>query len=401
MNAITSNFIGALRRRPERDLEGTRLTSGGPLLVLTILVGLILFGVWAANAELDELVRARGQVIAAARTQVLQAPENGILAELLVKEGDSVRKGQLLARFDKSRVEAAYDDSRNKVAALRATLARLRAEVYGGPLSFPADLAEWPAFTENQRQLFARRRQALSEGIQALENSRRTVLEELVLSDQLMRSGDIGQVEVLRLRRAKSDLDGQIVNLRNKYFQDAQAEMAKAEEELATQEELLRERSTILGYTELRAPSNGKIRKINFNTPGASVRQSDAIIEMLPTSSELIVEAKYSPADVAELRLGLPATVKLDAYDASVYGALEGHIIYISPDALTEPANGGQEQIYYRVHVRIDGSDVRTREIAARAGMTGTVEVRTRKRTVLEYLTKPITKTLNESLRER
>lgn len=401
MTAITNSFMGALRRQSETDSEGTRLTSGAPLLILTILIGLAVFGIWAANAELDELVRARGQVIAAARTQVLQAPENGILAELLVKEGDTVRKGQVLARFDKSRVEAAYDDSRNKVAALRATLARLRAEVYGGELSFPAELAEWPAFTENQRQLFARRRQALREGIQALENSRRTVLEELVLSDQLMRSGDIGQVEVLRLRRAKSDLDGQIVNLRNKYFQDAQAEMAKAEEELATQEELLRERSTILGYTELRAPSNGKIRKINFNTPGASVRQSDPIIEMLPTSSELIVEAKYSPADVAELKLDLPATVKLDAYDASVYGALEGHIIYISPDALTEPANGGQEQIYYRVHVRIDGADVRTRQIAARAGMTGTIEVRTRKRTVLAYLTKPITKTLNESLRER
>lgn len=401
MTAITTTSFDSLKRRAPDELEGTRLTSGGPLLILTIFLGLLLGGVWAANAELDELVRARGQVIAAARTQVLQAPENGILAELLVKEGDSVRKGQVLARFDKSRVEAAYDDSRNKVAALRATLARLRAEVYGGDLAFPPELAEWPAFTENQRQLFSRRRQALREGIQALENSRRTVVEELVLSEELMRSGDIGQVEVLRLRRARSDLDGQIVNLRNKYFQDAQAEMAKAEEELATQEELLRERSTILGYTELKAPSNGKIRKINFNTPGASVRQSDAIMEMLPTSSELIVEAKYSPADVAELKLDLPATVKLDAYDASVYGALNGHIIYISPDALTEQSSRGDDQIFYRVHVRIDGSDVQNRQIAARAGLTGTVEVRTRKRTVLEYLTKPITKTLSESFRER
>lgn len=401
MIAVSASIFDRLRRGADHDGEGTRLLSGAPLLILTILAALAAFGLWAATSEIDELVRARGQVIAAARTQVLQAPDNGILAELLVKEGDSVRKGQLLARFDKSRVEAAFDDSRNKVAALRATLARLRAEVYGGELVFPPELRDWPAFTENQRQLFARRRQALREGIGALENSRRSVIDELRLSEDLMRSGDLGQVDVIRLRRAKSDLDGQIVNLRNKYFQDAQAEMTKAEEDLATQEELLRERTTVLGYTDLRAPSNGKIRKINFNTPGASVRQSEPIMEMLPTSSELIVEAKYSPAEIAELKLGLPATVKLDAYDASIYGALDGHIIYISPDTLSEQSSRGEEQVYYRVHVRIDGADVRNRQIAARAGMTGTVEVRTRKRTVLEYLTKPITKTLHESFRER
>jgi membrane fusion protein, adhesin transport system len=401
MTARTAPLLQALRE-PMLDGDGeTRMFSGAAILIFTILLGLIGFGVWAAIAEIDELVRARGQVIAAARTQILQAPDNGIVAELLVREGDSVRKGQVLVRLDQSRVQAAYDDSRNKVAALRATLARLRAEVYGGTLTFPPDLAQWPAFIENQRQLYARRRQALVEGLDALAKSRRSVIEELTISEDLLRTGDIGQVDVIRLRRARSDIDGQIVNLRNKYFQDAQAEMAKAEEELATQEELLRERTTTLGYTELRASSDGKVRKINFNTLGAAVRQGDVLIEMLPTSSELIVEAKYSPADVAELKLGLPATVKLDAYDSSIYGALTGHIIYISPDALSEPAPQGGEQIYYRVHVRIDGSDVQDRELPARAGMTATVEVRTRKRTVLSYLTKPITKTLDESFRER
>jgi multidrug efflux pump subunit AcrA (membrane-fusion protein) len=218
-------------------------------------------------------VRARGQVIAVERTQMIEATDNGVLAEMYVREGQMVKKGQLLAQLDQSRVMAAYDDSQNKVAALKAALARLRAEVYGEDLNFPPELDAWPTFKENQRQLFQRRRQALREGIGALETNRNLAAQELAISEPLLAAGDVGQAEVIRLKRSRAELDGQIVTLRNRFFQDAQAEMVKAEEDLAAQEELLRERTAVLQMTDLRAPLDGQVKSIDVTTPG--VKQVD------------------------------------------------------------------------------------------------------------------------------
>lgn len=403
MTRISPLFpTGLFQRRtlPSR-FRGAGL-GGGHWLIGAILLSLAILIAWASMARIDELVRARAQVIAAARTQVIQAADSGVLAEVLVREGQFVRRGELLVRFDQARARAAFDDSNNKVAALKASLSRLRAEVYGTPLVFPAELAAWPMFRENQSQLYDRRRRAMLEGIASLENSKRGVDQELAITAPLLATGDVGQVEVIRLRRAQAELEGQIANARNKYFQDAQTEMTKAEEDLATQEELLRERTTVLSYTELRAPVDGQVRKINFTTVGASVRPGDPVLEILPTTSQLIVEAKYQPQDVASLRLGLPATVKLDAYDSSIYGSLTGKVVYISPDALSEQSPQG-EHFYYRVHIRLDPptAEAGRKPVPVTAGMTATVEVRSRKRSVFNFLTKPITKTLNESMNER
>ncbi|MCS6764264.1 MAG: HlyD family efflux transporter periplasmic adaptor subunit [Candidatus Protistobacter heckmanni] len=229
---------------------------------------------------------------------------------------------------------------------------------------------------------------------------------ELKITEPLLASGDVGQAEVIRLKRAEAELTGQIVNLRRKYFQDAQADMTKAEEELAAAEQVLHERFAVLGYNELRAPMDGQIKKINITTLGAAVRQGDTVLEMRPTGSELIVEAKFSPADVASLRTGLPASVKLDAYDYSIYGSIDGEVTYISPDALSEPDPcTGQQSFYYRVHLRLASppqhAGPRGDPIVINPGMTAHVEVRTRDRTVFSYLTKPITKTLSEAMNER
>lgn len=401
MNQMT--FIGDLARRKPASLRWRPDRLGaGAWLIVAVLLGLLALVGWAASTRIDELVRARAQVIAAARTQVIQAADSGVIAQVLVSEGQFVKRGQVLVRFDQARARAAFDDSSNKVAALQAALTRLRAEVYGTPLAFPPELAAWPAFRENQTQLYERRRRALLEGVAALENSRAGIVQELGITTPLVSTGDVGQVEVIRLRRAKAEIDGQIVNLRNRFFQDAQAEMTKAEEDLATQGELLRERTTVLGYTELRAPADGQVRRINFTTVGAAVKPGDPVLELLPTTSKLIVEAKYQPQDVASLRLGLPATVKLDAYDSSIYGSLEGRVSYISPDALSEPSPQG-EHFYYRVHIQLDppSAGAGRKPVPVTAGMTATVEVRSRKRSVFNFLTKPITKTLEESMSER
>lgn len=400
MNANSPDFAGV------RSWRGG-WKGGAVWLILVVLIGVSLFGVWSIYFNIDELARARGQVIAVARTQIIQAAQEGVLGAIYVEEGQAVVRGQLLALMEQDRALAAVEDSRNKVAALKASLARLRAEVYGKPLEFPADIDEFVAFRENQMQLYRVRRQALEEGISAIAANRDLVRAELDITEPLLRAGDVGKAEVIRLKRQETELEGQIINLRNKFFQDAQADMTRAEEELATQEQLLRERNVLLEQTHLAAPADGVVRKIAITTPGAALRPGEVVMEMLPSGSELIVEAKYAPADVAFIHPGLRAEVKLDAYDSSVYGSLTGEVAYISPDALAEPDPKGGESIYYRVQIHLDPLAVQKVEGAERGriivtpGMTVTSEIRTHERSIFSYLTKPITKTLATALNER
>lgn len=376
-------------------------------LILLLFLVFTALGVWASVSELKQIARAQGQVIATSRTQVIQSANDGVIEALLVSEGEQVRKGQLLARLDRSQARAAYQDSLAKVAALKAALIRLEAEVFNRPLHFPADVRVHPAFVANQTELFQRRQGAIRAEVAALEESLGLVRKELDLAEKLLATGDLGQAEVIRLQKQVADLKGQITNRRNKYFQDAQAEMTKAEEDLSTQQQALAERTVIYERTEIVAPADGLVKNIQLTTPGAKVRPGESIMELLPTGSALIVEAKLKPADIAFIRKGLPAAIKLDAFDYSIYGVLPGQVVYLSPDALSEKTQYG-EQAYYRVQIRIDEKALAARNrahpdkpVTIQPGMTATVEITTGSRTVLAYLTKPITKTISESLSER
>lgn len=384
------------------------LPSPSSRWLIVLVFGIITsLSTWAHFSSLDQIARAQGQVIATSRTQVIQSANDGVIESLLVREGESVKKGQVLARLDRSQAEAALRDSLGKVAALKATLIRLQAEVFNRPLTFPADVQAHPAFVQNQTELFQRRQAAIRAEVAALEESLALVHEELKLSEQLLASGDVGRAEVIRLRKQVSDLKGQITNRRNKYFQDAQAEMTKAEEDLSTQQQALAERTAIFERTEITAPADGVVKSIQLTTPGAKVRPGDVIMELLPTGSALIIEAKLKPSDIAFIRQGLPAAIKLDAFDYSIYGVLRGHVLYISPDALLEKTQQG-EQAYYRVHIRIDEAALVARNkanlgkpVLIQPGMTAMVDITTGSQSVLAYLTKPITKTFSESLTER
>lgn len=373
-------------------------------VVLLLVLSVATVAVWAAIADVEQLARAPGQAIAGSRTQIIQAAIDGVIEDIHVREGQRVVRGQTIARLDRAQAEAAMSDSRAKVAALKVNLARLRAEVFGRRLEFPEEAREFPAFVANQTELFERRQRALNEELYSLNAMLDAVKEELRMTEPLLETGDIAKVEVIRLRKAAAELQGQISNRRNKYFQDAQADMTKAEEDLATQEQVLAERLTRFGHTQLRAPTDGIVRNIRLTTRGASVRPGDVVMELFPTDSELIVEAKLKPADVAFVRAGLPAAVKLDAYDYSIYGMLRGKVSFVSPDALTENTAAG-EHIYYRVQIRItDMSSLKTkggRAIALQPGMTAQVDIRTGSQSVLTYLTKPVIKTLSESFSER
>lgn len=382
----------------------TEQTAGtGRMLIWGSAFAIAGFLVWANWAELDQITRASGQVIASSRNQVIQAPDGGVLAALPVREGAQVKRGELLARFDKTRTEAGYLESAAKAAALKATVARLNAEIFGGSPKFPPELAKYPEFRTTQLALFNKRRAAVREEIGALEQSRALIKAELDMNLPLLKTGDVSRAEILKLQRQAADIQGQITNRRNKYLQDTQTDLAKTQEDLAGVLQILAQRKEQLDYTEIRAPMDGVVRNVRLTTLGGVAKPGEEIMQIVPLNDDMIIEAKVKPADIAFVRPGLPASVKLDAYDYTLYGSLMGKVSYISADTLNEEVRGN-DQPYYRVQIKTRAHNLvsrRNQRIDIQPGMTATVEIKTGSNTVLRYLTKPITKTISESLGER
>jgi adhesin transport system membrane fusion protein len=195
----------------------------------------------------------------------------------------------------------------------------------------------------------------------------------------------------------------QITNKKNKYFQDAQAELNRVEEELAGVQQTLTQRKNQLDQTTLKAPLRGIVKNVRVTTRGGVLRPGEEVMQIVPLEDDLVIEAKVLPTDIAFLKPGLEASVKIDAYDATIYGTLPGTLTYISPDTLTEETRQGS-QAYYRVQVRTTGRQFSGRpdaDLEIQPGMTALVEIKTGSKTVLQYLTKPVTKTLSEALGER
>lgn len=375
----------------------------GRMLIWGSALAIIAFIIWADWAELDQITRASGQVIASSRNQVIQVMEGGVLSELPVREGSPVKRGQLLARFDRTKAEASYLESAAKSAALKAAVARLNAEIFGGTPNFPKELTQYPDFRANQLALFAKRQGALREEVSSLEQGEALIKEELEMNLPLVKAGDVSRAEVIRLQRQLVDVRSQITNKRNKYLQDCQAELVKAEEDLAGIQQIVTQRKEQLSFTEVLSPMDGIVRNVRLTTLGGVAKPGEEIMQIVPADDDLIIEAKVKPAEIAFVKPGLRATIKLDAYDYSIYGVLHGEVSYISADTLTETIQG-TEQSYYRVQIKTTGKGLvnkKNEPILIQPGMTATIEVKTGTKTVLQYLTKPITKTFSESMGER
>lgn len=383
--------------------DHTAMRGSRIVLRVCIAMFLVLF-LWSAFFHIDQVVNAQGQVIADSKTQILQAADGGVLIDMKVKEGDSVEKGQVIAVLEKNRAQAAYSESLGKVTALRMTVWRLQAELAEKDLSYDQSLKDnYPDLVETQMNLYRKRRQAYIEQVAVLKDNVKLSEQELAMNLPLEKMGDISKADILKLKRTVNEARGALANQKNKYFQDASTELNKAEEDLNAQEQTLADRQQLLEHTDIIAPAAGIVKSIKVTTLGGVVRQGDEILQILPTESDLIIEAKVKPTDMAYMKVGLPAKVKLDAYDYSIFGSMKGRVSYVSADALNEDTKNGP-LTYYRVKVNIGEKDFlgsRAKDIEVRPGMTATVDVKTGSRTVLSYILKPITKTLGSSFGER
>ena len=372
----------------------------------TLWLMLIGFGAltwWASVGIIDQSTQVVGQVVPSARAQVIQTADGGMLEILHVKEGDQVEKGALLAVLDQTRMQAQFQETRAKAMQLKAEIVRLTAEMLNLPIEFTSEFEAYPALVQAQTTLYARRRQAIQEELTMLRESLKLANEELAINEPLLRSGDVSKAEVIKLKRQVADIRMQISTKQNKYFQDTQELLAKDEGELGSVMQTAVQRQDALQHTQIYAPMAGTIKNIKFTTIGSALKAGDELMQIIPLDDDLLIEVKVKPKDVGNLKLGIPATVKIDAYDYTIYGTLTGNLVFIGADTIKDNLKY-QEEPYYVARVKTTGrtlTHVQNDQVELQPGMTATVDLITGQNTVLNYLLKPLTKTLDNSLKEK
>jgi adhesin transport system membrane fusion protein len=422
------------------------LHRGTPFRARLMLWATILFIViaiaWANQAELDEVTKGIGKVIPSSQIQVVQNLEGGIVSEIMVREGDIVDPGQIMLRIDDTRFSSSFREREVGRAALEARLARLQAEAEGKPFVPPSKLLEGSAeAVERERLLFASQQeelaaqvtvfeqqteqkrqelQALEARLQGLRANQRLLQSELNLTKPLVAKGAVSEVDVLRLARkavevrteidatrlavprvesALAEIESRIDNVEIAFRNDAREELNQVASELAGMSESTVALEDRVKRTLVRAPVHGTIKRLLINTVGGVVQPGSDLVEIVPLEDSLLVEAQIRPADIAFLRPGLPAMVKITAYDFLVYGGLEAELEHISADTIVDERGDA----FYLIRVRTNKNSLGTSDdpLPIIPGMLAQVDILTGKKTVLHYLMKPVLRARAEALRER
>lgn len=386
---------------PLIEEEGSARIAGAARLlwVLAALFAVVL--VWGWLAKLDEVTTGSGRVVPTSREQVLQSLEGGILASLTVRQDDIVAPGQVLAQLDPTQAGSTVEESAAKYRAALASAARLRAEVNGTPLQFPAELDDHPDLKASETRLYHARRSSLQSSVALIDESLALIGREVRIGESLIAEGAASQVEVLRLQRQRADLALKKADLRSQYLVEARQQLAKVSEEVEALAPVVRGRSDRLERLTLRSPVRGVVKNIEVSTIGGVIPPNGKIMEIVPLDDKLLIEARIAPRDIAFIRPGQRANVKITAYDYAIYGGLEGEVTSISPDTIRDEVN--PEIHYYRVFVRTRSDSLVNRagtRFPIVPGMIATADIHTGSKTVLQYLLKPFNRA-REALRER
>lgn len=375
-------------------------------VIILFLVFLVTFVTWSYFSPLEEVTRGQGSVIPSSREQIVQSLDPGIISEMKVKEGDIVEKDQVLLTLDDTRSSAILRESEAKVENLKGIVSRLQAEAYGLALKFDADVPR--EVRERERAAYNARRRALEDAVSGLSKSKALLDKEISIITPMVKRGVMSEVELLRMQRQSADLANQIAERRNQYSASANNELVSMESELAQARENMAMRADPVERAQIKAPMRGVVKNIRINTVGGVVQAGQDILEIVPLDDNLIVQAYISPKDVAFIRTGQDALIKISAYDYALYGGLDGKVTLISPDTLQDDRRPSElklnpDQAYYRILVETTGSNLTDKNgnvLDITPGMTATVDIKTGEKTIFQYLIKPITR-MKQALQER
>ncbi|MDT8338618.1 MAG: HlyD family type I secretion periplasmic adaptor subunit [Sulfurimonas sp.] len=444
--------IKNLSIKDEKDLEYMNSVSAAMLMnrsmgtKLMLWIGALSIGwiiYWAYNAEIDALTRGQGKVIPSTKVQVIQNLEGGIVGEILVEAGEEVKKGDILIKIDDTSFVSNFIESQLRYNELQAMSMRLLAESTGKPFKVGDTIRksspelikhEESLYFSNKEQLdnniliykhrLEQKKDELKEAEAKLDNLTKNfkfITRELQLNKPLVDKGIVSEVEYLKLQREASTIEGQMKstklsiprlnsiieeqknnmkevefrfrNAAKEKFNETKAEMSRIERANIAREDKVKR-------TFVRSPVDGTIKQLLVNTVGGVVRPGMDIIEVVPTQDNLLVEAKIRPADIAFLFPGQRAIVKFSAYDFAIYGSLKGTLTHISADTIYDEVS---RQNYYLVKIKTDKNYLgnEDKKLNIIVGMTADVDIITGKKTVLDYILKPILRARENVLSER
>ncbi|MRI34817.1 HlyD family type I secretion periplasmic adaptor subunit [Endozoicomonas sp. OPT23] len=415
-------------------------TGGGRLLIYLISLTVLVFFVWAGFAAIDEIARGDGKVIPSSRVQIIQNLEGGIVTDILVEEGQLVEQNQPLLRLDNTRFLSVKREAELELQALMVTSCRLKAEISGQPLEFNEDIRQFRSQIEREIDLYNNRDEVLnselkiakekirqsqqelnemSSRIEFLGKSVALARKELKLTTALNKQGAVSEVELIRQQHRENDLAGDvqaaklaIPRLRSaleaaqqaasevtlNFRSQAMEEFKQNQLRISQLEEAITSHSDRVDRTLVRSPMIGRVKKIHHNTLGGVVQPGMDLMEIVPVQDQLLIEVRVRPKDIAFLKTGLAAIVKVTAYDFAIYGSLKGQVEHISADSIQDE-NG---QSFYIVRVRTEKShlDANAQSLPIIPGMQTSVDILTGRKTVLSYLLKPIIRARQNALRE-
>ena len=427
--------------------EGAR--RFGSYLAMALGAFVLVFLVWARLSYMDEITRGESRVIASGQNKVVQAPDAGVVKAIFVKEGDTVIADQPLMRIDATPSKATLDEKLARLYALMARVARLTAEAEDRTaIAFPDEVrknapreveAESAAFSSRAQQMkgelatleqqVAQKEQQLREGkstVARLDARLRLNRAEEADTCRAYRTGSASLSECQVAQRASLETAGQLESERRgvpraeaalreaqqkvedkhaQFRSDARKDLNESEAQIAALRPQIKKEDQTFALTELRSPVRGIVKTVGVATIGGIVKAGDALIEIVPAEDTLLVEVRIKPTDIAFVRLDQDATVKISAYDYSIFGGLEGKVVEISSDAIVDEkkTRSGEREAYYRVRVRTQKAYLeRDRQmLPIIPGMTGSVDIRTGRRTVLDRFLDPLYRLLSNSLGER
>lgn len=372
-------------------------------LLLLVVIGIVAaFIVWAYQSQVSELTRGQGKVIPSGSTQIVQSLEGGIVDELLTQEGQYVESGSTLAKLNDTILQTSYRESLVERDNLVAKIARLDAESSGlAGIRFPAALIEsCPELVASEQLLFDTRREKITSSQSRLRKSLDLKRKELDITRPLAESGVVSQVELLRLETMVNDLEGQIEKEKSEYLNEVVSQNNEYKTNLSQIEQTILAYEDKIARVNIKAPVSGIVNKVHIKTLGGVLQPGAPIVEIVPAEDTLLIEAKISPSDIAFVKLDQEATVKLTAYDYSIYGGLEGFVERISADTFLNEEDG---QSYYHILIRTGERSLKTTDqtFETLPGMIAQVDIKTGKKSILDYMLKPLLRAKMNAFTER